>query len=94
MRYMKVEWRHSDPEEPIIIYCEIDENSWETRKVDVFRDGKLRRASATEESPSTSTFLSTEKLPSIATINEDAEFSAYDISHDEFEEVWTRASSE
>ena len=39
MEYLKVKWRHHHPDEPIEIYSEINQDRWEVRKVEVFRDG-------------------------------------------------------
>lgn len=36
MTYLKVYWKHSFPDEPAIIYSELNENREEIRKVEVY----------------------------------------------------------
>ena len=52
MTYIKVFWHRSFPDEPIVLYSEIDKDRWERRKVYVFRDGQFGYASETEETNS------------------------------------------
>ena len=53
MEYIMVKWLHSHPDEPVLLYSELDKDRWETRKVEVFADGRIGFASATEATPST-----------------------------------------
>ena len=46
MRYIKVKWIHSYPDEPVLLYSEIDDSGWEVRKVEVFPDGAYGYANA------------------------------------------------
>lgn len=41
MEYLKVEWMHQWDDEPIVIYSEIDDCRRETRKIEVFRNGRV-----------------------------------------------------
>ncbi len=41
MKYIKVKWLHSHPDEPVLLYSELDKDRWETRKVEVFADGRI-----------------------------------------------------
>jgi hypothetical protein len=94
MHYIKVRWLHSHADEPILLYSELDQDGWETRKVEVFADGRIGYASATEATPSTRTKLSIEPLPPLDEIASDPQFQPVEITKDEFEEVWsTRRSS-
>jgi len=34
MKYIKVSWRHVHAEEPVLLYSELDDLHWETRKVE------------------------------------------------------------
>jgi hypothetical protein len=52
MQYIKVVWKHDHPEEPIVLYSELDEDRWEVRKVEVFRVGSAGYATATSSSRS------------------------------------------
>lgn len=39
MRYLKVVWRHDSDDYPIEIYGELDDEGYEVRKVEVYRNG-------------------------------------------------------
>src|SRR5258705_13531981 len=41
MQYIRVRWKHALPDEPVELLSELDSESWEVRKVEVFRDGRL-----------------------------------------------------
>ncbi len=90
MEYIRVEWVHSDPNEPILLYTEIDANRFETRKVDLFADGRIGFACDGEATLSLGTDLSPEPLPTVEEIASDPEFRAARIAREEFEEVWSR----
>jgi hypothetical protein len=89
MYYMKVEWKHSDPDDPVWLYSELDAERYEIRKVDVFRDGRLLYAdpSASHEA----TRLSEAPIPSLAEIASNPQFEPVEITKDEFEDVWRAA---
>lgn len=89
MDYLKVLWIHNFPDEPIELYSEIDEDGWEVRKVEIFRDGHCDWADCAR-SVGTS-MLSETKMPSLESIAEQDEFSPAKISAHEFEEIWRRA---
>ena len=89
MEYIKVKWIHSHPDEPAILYSELDENRWEIRKVEVFADGRVGFADSTEVTPSTKTKLSLKPLPTIEEIASDPQFQPVSITKDEFEAVWS-----
>ncbi len=48
MRYLRVQWLHSHPDEPVTLYSELDDEGWEVRKVEIFADGHIGFASKTE----------------------------------------------
>jgi hypothetical protein len=91
VRYLRVTWHHDYPEEPVELYSEIDDGSREVRKVEVFPDGRLGFASATESTESTRLGLA--PVPTIAEIAADRQFSPREIPRAEFEQVWQRARS-
>lgn len=91
MRYMRVEWRHSHPNEPVTLYSEVDDDGYELRKVEVFRDGHVGFASPNEKLGGTE--LGEKPIPSIAEIAADSEFQPSAITQDEFERAWSRRSS-
>jgi Domain of unknown function (DUF6881) len=92
VKYIRVEWHHSSPDNPIILYSEINDEGWEERKVEIFRDGPPGYASATEETRST--FLGLEPMPPISEIAADPQFEPREITKDEFEQVWSSAQLE
>jgi hypothetical protein len=88
--YMKVEWQHDSTEEPVLLYSEIVDG-WETRKVDIYRDGHLDFASETTETGTTS--LGQVPVPPIDEISEQPEFLPVEISAEDFEEIWRHATA-
>src|SRR5262245_38184841 len=86
--YIKVEWIHAFVDEPVLLYSEVDAHGWEIRKVEVFADGRVGYASATERAQSTMTELSLEPLPPLDEIASDPQFRPIAITKKEFEEVW------
>jgi len=89
MTYVRVEWRHSFPAEPVTIYSELDEHRWEVRKVEVFPDGSFGYASKTAETPSTG--LGLVPFPPLAEIAEDPAFEPAEITAEGFEKMWCAA---
>jgi len=61
MRYQLVEWNHGEPGHPVRLFAEVDDEGWERRKVDGYRDGSLVRADR-ETDRRASTALSIEPL--------------------------------
>jgi hypothetical protein len=88
-RYQKVLWHHDRPDEPVVLYSEID-SGFEVRKVEVYRDG--RRDYADRSRSTGTTMLSENVMPAVDEINEDPEFSAEAITSEEFGQLWQRAS--
>jgi hypothetical protein len=62
MEYLRVAWKHHHPDEPVILYSELDDYRWEVRSIEVFRDGQCGYASA--EGSSGGTQLGSVPLPS------------------------------
>ena len=88
MKYIRVAWRHQHAEQPIILYHELNAQRWETRKIEVFRNGHIGYASA--ESESGGTGLSTEPLPELSEIAKDSQFEPAEITPEEFESIWSQ----
>ncbi|MFI0422952.1 DUF6881 domain-containing protein [Spongiactinospora sp. 9N601] len=88
--HLRVEWHHDFPEEPVELYSEIDDEGYELRKVQVFRDERLERADAETETAATG--LSEVPIGSVDEIDAQDEFSASMISRAEFEHMWSRAA--
>lgn len=89
MKYIKVAWRHTFPDEPTLLYSEVDENGWEQRKVYFFRNGPPGFASSMESTRSV--VLGEKPLPPISEIAADPQFSPEEIGREEFEEIWIKA---
>jgi hypothetical protein len=89
MRYVRVAWKHVFPDDPILIYSELDDDRWEVRKVEVFRDGALGYASA--KGSSRSLGLGLEPYPPLEEIAGDPQFEPVEITRQEFEDIWLRA---
>lgn len=86
MRYLLVEWLHSLEDEPTKLYSELDDERWERRKVELYRDGRIGFASAKGRSGTTR--LSIEPLPILEEIASDPQFRPMEISQEAFEQVW------
>jgi hypothetical protein len=89
MRYIHVRWVHENPEYPVDLYSELDGDSWEVRKVEVFADGRLGYADAEESSGPTG--LGLEPVPPLEEIARDPEFVPREIARSEFERLWAIA---
>ncbi len=92
MTYIRVAWIHEHPEEPVILYSELDADRWEVRKVEVFRTGRCGYADSKESSGGTG--LGEVPVPELSEIARDPQFEPVEITRDEFEEVWARRNSE
>lgn len=86
MMYIKVLCDHDEDDQPVQFFIELDDDNFENRKVMIYRDGSVERASAEIETPRA--YLSPLALPSLDEINEDPEFTGTEISRDEFEKKW------
>jgi hypothetical protein len=91
MKYIRVNWKHQYPDEPVTLYSELDDGRWEVRKVEVFRDGRIGYASAEEQSGGT--YLGELPTPELSEIGEDPEFDPLEITQVEFEFVWNGRKS-
>ena len=87
--YLRVEWHHEHEDDPIVLYSEI-EDGLETRKVDVYRNGRLDYADYKTQTGTTR--LSEEVMPSLDEIAEQYEFSPSEITSDDFERLWLTAT--
>ena len=86
MQYIRVQWIHDHPDEPVCLISELDEQRWEVRKVEVFFDGAKGYASS--ESEFGGTRLGVLPVPPINQIAEDPQFLPVEITADEFEAIW------
>ncbi len=86
MLYYKVDWLHDHDDMPVVIYGELTDDCWETRKVEVFRDQSTGFASKAEATGPT--MLAIEPWPAIEVIALDPQFRPESISQEVFEAVW------
>lgn len=89
MKYIKVNWLHSYIDEPLTIYSELDDLHWELRKVEIFSEGRMGCASSLISSLGTN--LSKEPIPAMEDIALDPQFEVFEISRDDFENIWQTA---
>ncbi len=89
MRYSRLQWNHLSPNEPIEVLSEYDDNGWERRKVEAFRDGSVRFASGTDSIGGSK--LSLIPRPPDEEVVAEPEFRVFEISTEEFERAWDQA---
>ena len=92
MRYVKVAWHHDFEDEPVLYFSELGEDGYETRKVQVFRNGRSEWADEGHETGSVG--LSEIPFSSVEEISSREEFDAMEISVGEFERVWASSCSD
>ena len=86
MTYIRVQWKHSLADEPVLMYSELDDARWEVRKVEVFTDGRCGFASRTVAAGGTR--LGKEPIPPLTEIAADPQFLPTEIDQAEFEAIW------
>ncbi len=86
MEYLKVSWIHEFMDEPTLFYSELDENRYEKRKIEIYKDSSFGLASENFEFGGA--ILSTEPVPTIVEIKNDSQFLPQIITRSEFEEIW------
>ncbi|MGD6753982.1 DUF6881 domain-containing protein [Streptomyces sp. BH105] len=90
MQYWQVDWLHDFQSEPIRFYSEIGPDGYEIRKVQQYRDGRRLKSDALHETGE----IGLSEIP-VGTLEEVAsqpEFSAFDVTREEFEKQWSAAS--
>ena len=86
MSYLRVTWIHSLPDEPRLLYSELDERRMERRKIEIYPDGRWGFADEDEEAGRAG--LGEVAVPSVAEISADPQFEAFEVEHAEFERLW------
>jgi hypothetical protein len=66
--YERLEWIHGHHDEPRFIYSELDDERYETRKIEIFRDGRVVKVSV-DHPECGSTGLAVLPVPSIEETN-------------------------
>ena len=88
MRYLYVKWVHKNPSDPVHLYSEVGEDSYERRKVEIYADGRKGFADSSEESGGTS--LGVMPVPSLKEIAAQPEFEPKEIAQEEFQRIWLK----
>ena len=88
MPYIDVAWRHDDPGDPIRLVSELNDQRYETRKLEFFRDGRVEYASARVSRGTKG--IGAVPVPSLDEINADPQFHGVPIESAEFEALWER----
>lgn len=87
-QYFKCKWIHSNPEDPTLLYSELDDTRMETRKIEIWSDNQIGFADQREHSAKTE--LGKVAVPELSDIAKDPQFQPIKISKNEFEEVWAK----
>jgi len=90
--YLKVQWVHSDPNYPVLLYSEVDLSRYEIRKVEIFASGRMGYASEKESAGGSQ--LGTVPVPEAGEIARDPQFIVLETDAAEFEKAWQRATCE
>lgn len=90
-KYLKVKWVHDDPEYPVLFLSELDESRYETRKIEIYADGRMGYASDDREIGDAR--LGEVPVPPEAEIAADPQFVVEPLTLSEFEQAWTDAVS-
>lgn len=84
--YIHSTWKNAPPDSPVEFFSELDAHRYETRKIEIYANGRVGFAS--KSSSALDTRLSIEPIPSVAEIRIQPEFSVREIPKDEFEQKW------
>lgn len=87
--YFACEWHHDLPGEPVLLYEELDDQRYETRKVEEYRDG--RRLRSDQIQPDRTPTLSWVEVPSLDEIAADPQFTVLPLTPEQFQAVWDAA---
>lgn len=89
MEYILLEWSHDMEDEPIMVYSEIDNQYYEVRKIEIYRNGSILKCD--EKMINSEIVLADVPFPDdIEEINQDAQFNAKYIGKNEFESLWNK----
>ena len=88
-RYILSDWRSDSPDDPSIVFVQIDSERYLERIINVFRDGRVEIESLWEEDP----INISPPVPELQPINEADEFTACYVSASLFEAVWQEATN-
>ena len=87
--YFACRWHHDSPDEPVLLFEELNDERLEIRKVEQFADGRLIRSDRID--PERTTTLSWVEVPPLDQIAADPEFTVQPLTAADFESVWRQA---
>jgi hypothetical protein len=90
--YLRVRWLHEFSDEPVELWSELDGERFETRKLEIFRDGVVGYASAVEAVGGTQ--LGMVAVPTLNEIAADLQFEPEEVSQEAFERRWETRHTE
>lgn len=85
--YFRCKWITDNENYPIQIISEIDDDRYETRKIEVYSSGNL--GYAYDDVEYNGTALGDVPVPEFSKINSDPQFELQEISKEEFEILWS-----
>jgi hypothetical protein len=88
MRYLYIKWVHKNSGDPVHLYSEIGDDSYERRRVEIWADGRKGFADESEEKGGTS--LSSMPVPSLKEIAAQPEFQPKAIEAEDFQKLWLK----
>ena len=86
MQYLHVMWEHNFIDEPQEIYMELNDERFQERVLEFYKDSKIAYATCNYEY---NTFLAKEQYPEVNEVNSTEEFYAEKINKEEFEKLWS-----
>ncbi len=87
MNYILLKWFHNFKNEPYLIYSEIDNQRYEVRKIEVYKNGTIHKCD--KKMTNSLIELGDVEFPeNLDEINQDKQFYAKYISREEFESIW------
>ena len=86
MKYIRMRWIHDHRNMPIWLICELDDQNWELRKIEIWRDGAKGYADRANSYGGTG--LGSVPIPPFHEIAELRQFELEEISRPAFEAEW------
>lgn len=95
LEYLMMDWKHDKKKYPVKIYVEIDDQRYETRKIEVFLEGKIGFAFLDVEfceAEGGDTGLGDQKMPELQKLlsRNDTVLKTTIISKEDFELLWKK----
>jgi hypothetical protein len=89
--FVRLQWKHTDPEEAVTLFSELDEERREVRRVEVFADGRIGYAN--ERGSFGRTHLAERPISTLDELAAIPEFEPSEITRAEFDEIFEKALS-